>query len=91
MVTGVLLKWFESYVRDRKQCIYINGIQSPLVKVKYGGTPGLCTGPQTVHRYGLNIHLHADDTQIYIALETSSHTGEQVAIKTIQACIEFQN
>ena len=38
-------------------------------------------------RYGLNIHLYADDTQIYIAFETYSSTGEQVAIETIQACI----
>ena len=35
-VNGVVLKWFKSYVRDRKQCIYINSIQSPPVEVKYG-------------------------------------------------------
>ena len=32
---------------------------------------------------GLNIHLSADDAQIYIAFETSSSTDEQVAIETI--------
>ena len=33
------------------------------------------------------MHLYADDTEIYIAFETSLSTDEQVAIKTIQACI----
>ena len=31
-VNGAVLKWFESYVRDRKQCISINGTQSPPVE-----------------------------------------------------------
>ena len=97
-VNGVVLKWFESYVRDRKQCISINGIQSPPVEVKYGVPQGSVLGPKlfTIYtspiadiarRYGLNIHLYADDTQIYIAFETSLSTGEQVAIETIHACI----
>ena len=85
-------------MRDRKQCISINGIQSPPVEVKYGVPQGSVLGPKlfTIYtspiadiarRYGLNIQLYADDTQSYIALETSSSTGEQVAIETIQACI----
>ena len=94
----VVLKWFESYVRDRKQCIYIIGIQSPPVEVKYGVPQGSVLGPKLLtiytspvadiaRRYGFNIHLYAEDTQIYIAFEISSSTGEQVAIETIQACI----
>ena len=93
-VNDVVLKWFESYVRDRKQCISITVIQSPPVEVKYGVPQGSVLGPKlfTIYtspiadiarRYGLNIHLYADDTQIYIAFETSSSTGEQVAIETI--------
>ena len=98
-VHGVVLKWFESYVRDRKQCFSNNGIQSPPVEVKYGVPQGSVLGPKLftidtsqiadiARRYGLNIHLYADDTQIYIAFETSLSTGEQVDIETIlQACI----
>ena len=41
----VVLKWFESCVRDRKQCISINGIQSPSVEVKYGVPQGSVLGP----------------------------------------------
>ena len=66
--------------------------------MKYGVARGSVLGPKlfTIYispiadiarRYGLNIHLYADDTQIYIAFEASSSTGEQVAIETIQACI----
>ena len=39
-VNGVVLKWFESYVRDGTQLISINGIQSPPVEVKYGVPQG---------------------------------------------------
>ena len=67
-------------MRDRKQCISIKGIQSLPVKVKYGVPQGSVLGPKlfTIYTsriadiarcYGLNIHLYADDTQIYIAFE----------------------
>ena len=73
-------------------------IQSSPVEGKYGVPHGSVLGPKlfTIYtspiadiarRYGWNIHLYADDTQIYIALETSSSTGEQVAIENIKACI----
>ena len=45
-VNGAVPKWFESYVRDRKQCIFINGIQSPPVEVKYGVPQGSVLGPK---------------------------------------------
>ena len=35
----------------------------------------------------MNIHLYADDIQIYFAFETALSTGEQVAFETIQAYI----
>ena len=86
-VNSVALKWFELYVRERKQCISINGIQSLPVEVKYGLPQGSVQGLKLLtiytspiadiaRRYASNIHLYADDTQIYIAFETSSSTDE---------------
>ena len=76
-------------MRDRKQTIYLNGIQSPPFEVKYGVPQGSYWSPTVHHiglyispiadiarRYGLNIHLHADESQIYIAFEISSSTGD---------------
>ena len=38
-------------------------------------------------KYNLEIHLYADDTQIYITFRTSDDTGEEIAIKRVQSCI----
>ena len=76
---------------DRKQCISIYDIQSPPIKVKYEVPQGSVLGPKLLiiytspiadisRRYGLEIHLYGEDTQICIAFETSLSTDEQVAL-----------
>ena len=72
---GVALRWFES---------------SP-VDVLYGASQGSILGPKlfTIYtlpiadiarKYNLEIHLYADDTQIYITFRTSDNISEEIAI-----------
>ena len=35
----------------------------------------------------MEIHLYADDTQIYITFRTSDNISEEIAIKLVQSCI----
>ena len=39
-VEGKLLKWFESYISSRKQCVFINNSKSPLVNTNAGVPQG---------------------------------------------------
>lgn len=35
-ITGPVLSWISSYLVDRHQCIFINGIHSKRIRLKYG-------------------------------------------------------
>ena len=95
---GVALKWFESYLKGRKQSVVINETLSSPVDVLYGVPQGSVLVPKlfTIHtlpiadiarKYNLEIHLYADDTQIYITFRTSDNISEEIAIKLVQSCI----
>ena len=43
-VEGKLLKWFESYISSRKQCVFINNSKSPLVNTNAGVSQGSVLG-----------------------------------------------
>ncbi len=76
-VSDSALKWFKSYLSDRKQFVVMGGCRSE-VGVVYSGVPqGSVLGPllfsisifplgQLLRTLGLNFHYYADDTQIYI-------------------------
>jgi hypothetical protein len=44
-VEGKLLKWFESYISSRKQCVLISNSKSPLVNTNAGVPHGSVLGP----------------------------------------------
>ena len=95
---NIALKWFESYLKGRKQSVVINEtLQSP-VDVLYGVPQGSVLGPKlfTIYtlpiadiarKYNLEIHPYADDTQIYITFRTSDNISEEMAIQLVQSCI----
>ena len=75
MVSEVLLlKWFESFLRDRKQFVSVNGISLDLLNMMCGVPQGSVLGPliflsfindlPTVSKK-LKFHLFAVDTNIY--------------------------
>ena len=78
-IRGVALKWFESYLKNRKQYTHINNINSETQKLTYGVPQGSILGPLLFIIYINdlpNIHkssqfvLYADDANIFITGKT---------------------
>ena len=79
-IKGIVLKWFKSYLNNRKQVVKYNNILSDEIEVEYGIAQGSVLGPilfivyiNDLVRYLKNIfgeecktQLFADDTLIYV-------------------------
>ena len=94
---GQVLKWFESYLHNRMQFVMIDGVKSDLKDLQFGVPQGSVLGPilyslyicplgDIVRHHGLEFHLYADDTQLYLAFRP--FTAEQhSSLARIEACV----
>ena len=98
-IRGVALKWFESYLKDRTQTVQIGSSTSTPVTLKYGVPQGSVLGPilftmyitplgNIIRKHGLNFHLYADDTQLYISIQPDVSVSKETAISCLEACIK---
>ena len=82
-IRGQVLNWFRSYLQGRKQFVMIDGVKLVVKDVCCGVPQGSILGPilyllytspigDIIKRHGLEYHLYADDTQLYLALNNRS-------------------
>ena len=97
-ISGSALNWIESYVSNRAQRIYIDGVLSSNFNLKFGVPQGSCLGPLLFSLYASklfkiveshlpNSHCYADDTQLYIAFRSGNDLEETAAITAMESCI----
>ena len=94
-IEGTALSLFRSYLTQRSQCVVVENVMSELVTLLYGVPQGSVLGPlkfclytlplgAIVRHHGLQFHIYADDTQLYIAFD---HKNPELAIDKLNACI----
>ena len=81
------LSWLTSYLTERTQLVQVANKHSISRKRLCGVPPGSVLGPvlystyttplaEIVRQHGLNLHFHADDTQLYLSFNPKA-TGNR--------------
>ena len=95
-LSGIVLKWFESYLCYRSQSVQIRNSKSSDNFIKWGVPQGSVLGPliftayisplgDIIRRHNLNFHLYADDCQIYMSYNPSK--PESSPLQALKCCI----
>ena len=103
-VTGVVLKWLESYLKDRSQAVEIGvplsgGSRLEFAKMRSGIPQGSVLGlvlftiytvpmGDICRKHQVAFHLYADDTQIYLSFRPSIPSSKHECIAKIEECID---
>ena len=72
----IALSWFQSYLENRTQTVFVHGKQSTKASLRYGVPQGSVLGPilfilytqppsNVIQHYPVFHQMYADDTQIY--------------------------
>ena len=83
-ITGRLLKWFSSYLSDRKQRVVLPGAKSNWNYIHAGVPQGSILGPLLFLVYindivcdiGANIRLFADDTSLFVVVDDPRNSAD---------------
>ena len=95
-ITGNVLDWISSYLESRTFSVSIRNSTSIIQNLLYGVPQGSLLGPllfilyvkyleSIATKYGLKIHIYADDTQLYIKIDPHS---AQITKECIEKCLE---
>ena len=101
-ITGVVLKWIESYLLDRSQAVVLKNkdgetVRSNKIRLSVGVPQGsvlglllftLFTTPlgDICRHYNQEFHLYADDTQLYASFIASSDESRESCMLKINSC-----
>ena len=92
------LGWFGLYMKDRLQCIVIDGVTSEPVNLKYGVPQGFVLGPilftiytspigEIARKYNFEIPIYADDTQLSIYFKMKVPSSQLETLMILQSCV----
>ena len=90
-----VLEWFRSYLSNRKQFVSVNGCVSSQQDLPFGVLQSSILGPilfllytaplaDILRNHGMDFHLYANDTQIYISFKSSE---VDLATANVEECI----
>ena len=97
-ICGKALHWVKSYLHGRSFCVKIDDTMSSLLELLFGVPQGSLLGPilfilyikalqKIASKYGLDIQLYADDSQLYISF-CPSQADDITAVKSrINNCL----
>ena len=96
---GVILEWFKNYLCDRTSSVKVKDCFSNIICLLFGVPQGSILGPilfilYTKHlqhialKYGLNIQLYADDTQLYISFNKTNPMSVTLCKENIENCVQ---
>lgn len=92
------LEWFKSYLNGRSFRVCVEGGTSTNRSFQCGVPQGSILGPilfliytspigDILRKHGIDFHLYADDTQLYITFDTSSLQEMEQAKRKVEACV----
>ena len=93
-ITGQALAWFKSYLSGRTLRIKIDKSFSELQDILWSVPQGSVLGPLLFLIYllplgklGLELHIYADDTQLYLAIKPITQHAVDIGVARLEDCL----
>ena len=99
-ITGTVLKWFSSYLTNRKQFVRIGESDSEKRELLYGVPQGSVLGPilfciymsplgEMIEKEGMDRQEYADDAGLYTSFLPKNNESKQAMIIRVKKCLSI--